>query len=461
MTEEIAKALQAEWKVALYRNILKDPLVEKFIGLLNELSQTLPAPSRLLVSYYDFATGFIPVAAAMNSSYGEAWKDYLLKLILSDENLFSRQAEIICLDKIPQPIRQMAESDLQLLQSLAEISSEKIRSHLADRLGSNIIGDSLPDWEGLGREDWAPAPGTPDSLPVLGGDWGEGLEVLSSYYRKNGVGIFGRHHAFRWVKTKGAEGRLVGVKNLDRVRFNQLYEYEREQAKIIQNTEQFLAGYPANNVLLYGDRGTGKSSTVKALINHYGSRGLRLIEVQKQDLEDFPEIISLLAQRPQRFILYVDDLSFSQDEGQYRELKALLEGGLEAKPDNVLVYATSNRRHLIQESFNDKAITGYDPDNEDVRFMDTVQEKLSLADRFGITVTFAAPDQKRYLAIVARLAEERNLQIDPPELERLALKWELNNNTRSARTARQFIDYLEGQLGLGRGAAPSVPVSPL
>lgn len=449
MTVEMEKASQAEWKVALYRNVFKDPLVGKFLLLLKELAKTIPVPSQVLISYYDFATGFIPKAAALNSASGNAWQEYLLQLILIDENLFSRQAEILSLTQIPQPIRRMASGDLQLLQNLAGISGEKIRKLLVQRLGKTITEDSLPDWEGIGIGE---SRSEHDSLgsvrDALAQDWGGSLETLSEYYRKKGVGIYGQYHALRWVKGNGVEGRLVGVRNVDSIKITQLYEYEREQAKVMQNTEQFLAGYPANNVLLYGDRGTGKSSTVKALLNMYGKKGLRLVEVQKQDLEDFPIIIAQLAERPQRFILFIDDLSFTQDEGQYRELKALLEGGLETKPNNVIVYATSNRRHLVQESFSDKAITGYDVENEEVRFMDTIQEKLSLADRFGITVTFVAPDQKRYLTIVQKMAQERGLKVDTDELSERALKWELNNNSRSARTARQFIDYLEGQLAL-------------
>jgi predicted AAA+ superfamily ATPase len=187
---------------------------------------------------------------------------------------------------------------------------------------------------------------------------------------------------------------------------------------------------------------------VKALVNKYGKNGLRLIEIQKQDIRDFPLVVSQLAEHPQKFILFIDDLSFTEQEGQFRELKALLEGGLEVRPQNVLVYATSNRRHLVQESFADKKITGYDPDNEDVRYMDTVQEKLSLADRFGITVTYTSPDQIRYLKIIEKMAKERRLEISPEELKEKALRWELKYNARSARTAKQFIDNLEGQLAL-------------
>ncbi len=449
VTDKIEKALQAEWKMALYRNVLKDPAVERFLSLLKEMCRTIPAPSQTLSSYYDFAVAFLPVAAELETACGNAWQNYILRLILQDENLFSLQTESRDLAAIPEPIRHMARSDLNLLQELTAISNSQIRGLIRQRLGKAIDESDLPVWEGVGlAENRQKLKELEDVRDSLAANWGDSLDVLAAYYRRNGTGIFGRYHALRWVKDQNGEGRLVGVRHPDSIQLSKLYEYEREQAKIIENTEQFLAGYPANNVLLYGDRGTGKSSTVKALVNKYGNRGLRLIEVQKQDLEDYPLIIAQLAGRAQRFIIFIDDLSFTDDEREYRALKAMLEGSLEARPSNVLIYATSNRRHLVQERFSDKEVSGYDPDNEDVRIMDTMQEKLSLADRFGITVTFAAPDQKRFLSIVEKMVRDRGLDIDREELIQRALRWELNNNSRSGRTARQLVDYLEGLLAL-------------
>ncbi|MCR4441457.1 MAG: ATP-binding protein [Peptococcaceae bacterium] len=451
MTEKMEKAIQAEWKVILYRSVVNDPLVVKFLSLLKETAKPQPDPSRALALYNDFTASFIPAAAEVSTGGRFAWPNYLLKLILLDENIFSRQAERFRLRDIPPQVKRMAEQDLQYLQSVSQVSGSLIREVLAGKIGRGFDVQNLPDWEGVYLNGKKETGGERRNRVIRRihrlDSWRKALKLLGDYYRENGVGIFGQHYAFRWVHKNG-DGMLVGVKNPDTIQLNQLYEYEREQSRIIQNTEQFLRGYPANNVLLYGDRGTGKSSTVKALVNLYGERGLRLIEVQKQDLADFPLVISLLAERPQRFILFVDDLSFTEQEGQYRELKALLEGGLEARPQNVLVYATSNRRHLVQERFSDREITGYDKEQDDVRYMDTMQEKLSLADRFGITVTFAAPDQKRYLAIVEKMARERGIDIPVEELHQRALKWEMSFNARSARTARQFVDFLEGQLAL-------------
>ena len=228
--------------------------------------------------------------------------------------------------------------------------------------------------------------------------------------------------------------------------------YETERELLLRNTEHFLAGYPANNVLLYGDRGTGKSSTIKALLSAYGDRGLRLVEVPKAQLGDLPLVLRLLRDRRERFVLFIDDLSFQETETEYKALKAVLEGGLEARPPNVLLYATSNRRHLVQERFEDRAGAV----NGELHGVDTVQEKLSLSDRFGITLTFLAPDQERYLGIVSSLAAARALPIDAQELRSRALTWATRHKGRSGRTARQFVDYLSGELGLA-AAATDVP----
>jgi uncharacterized protein len=276
-------------------------------------------------------------------------------------------------------------------------------------------------------------------------DWGALVPALVAHYAANGSGLFARHRAFRWT----GEG-FEPVRGLDTMPVGALIGYEAERALLRQNTAQFVAGYAANNVLLYGDRGTGKSSSVKALLSETarpGERGwewLRLVEVPKARLADFPHIVARLRDRPERFILFVDDLSFEDGETQYKDMKAMLEGGLEARPANVAVYATSNRRHLIRERFRDRA----DPDSDEVHAQDTVQEKLSFADRFGMTITFPTPDQRAYFAIVEGLAQQRGLPIDAATLRARAIEWAAWHNGRSGRTARQLVDYLEGELAM-------------
>ncbi|HEX2516047.1 MAG TPA: ATP-binding protein [Chloroflexota bacterium] len=306
---------------------------------------------------------------------------------------------------------------------------------------------------------------------ALAPDWGALAPDLARHYARHGSGPFARYRAFRWA---GPEGGLVPVPSPDAVRPQDLIGYAPERALLRRNTVQFLAGYPANNLLLYGDRGTGKSSSVKALLHEPGlhepgprrapdrtadagegvdwSR-LRLIEVPKGRLADFPAIVALLRGRPQRFILFVDDLSFEEGETEYKDMKAMLEGGLEARPPNAVVYATSNRRHLIREQFADRPAPGTD----EVHAMDTVQEKLSFADRFGLTITFPSPSQAAYLAIVEGLARQRGLTIEPAALRARAIEWAAWHNGRSGRTARQFVDYLAGEVGLATARATAAP----
>jgi uncharacterized protein len=233
----------------------------------------------------------------------------------------------------------------------------------------------------------------------------------------------------------------VGVSENDPIRLADLKGYDLERRAFLDNVEGFADGKPANNALIYGERGTGKSSTVKASLNEYSERGLRLVELSTRDALDAPAVIRLLRGRRERFMLFLDDLSFDSDDERYRGLKALLEGAVEAPPDNVILVATSNRRHLMPESFSDRANPA---GNDEVRSWDTVEEKLSLSDRFGLVVSFYQPDQDTYLAIVRHLAEKEGVRVPREELEAGALRWALENNGRSGRTAMQYVKHLKG-----------------
>ncbi|HET7770249.1 MAG TPA: ATP-binding protein, partial [Chloroflexota bacterium] len=282
-------------------------------------------------------------------------------------------------------------------------------------------------------------------------DWAELAPALAAHYREHGAGPLARYRALRWNGEA-----LEPVLHPDIPSPAALVGYEAERALLRRTTAQFAAGHPGNSVLLYGDRGTGKSSSVKSLLHAESADGpgwerLRLIEVPKARLVDFPTIVPRLRGRPQRFILFVDDLSFEDGETEYKHMKAMLEGGIEARPENVVVYATSNRRHLIRERFTDRT----SPDSDDVHARDTVEEKLSFSDRFGVTITFPSPSQAAYLEIVAGLAAQRGIPLEPAALRARAIEWAAWHNGRSGRTARQFVDYLEGELGLGTDLAAS------
>ena len=262
--------------------------------------------------------------------------------------------------------------------------------------------------------------------------------TLTEFYKDYGVGKFGLHKAFRIAHgEKGVE--VEPILNIAHVKLSDLVGYEVAKQKLVENTEAFVSGRKANNCLLYGDAGTGKSSSIKGIVNEYYDRGLRIIEVYKHQFQDLNDVIARIKNRNYKFILYMDDLSFEEFEIEYKYLKAVIEGGLEKKPDNVLIYATSNRRHLVREKFSDK-----EEREDDLHKGDTVAEKLSLVSRFGVTIYFGAPDQKQFREIVTALAERNGIRMEEQQLLLEANRWELSHGGLSGRTAQQFIDYLSG-----------------
>jgi hypothetical protein len=260
---------------------------------------------------------------------------------------------------------------------------------------------------------------------------------------------FARHLAFRWEPAQGGRGgRLVAIADPALHDLDDLLGIERALAKLVRNTEQFVAGLPSNHALLYGERGTGKSSAVRGLLGRFAARGLRIVEVHKSDLLQLPDVLAALRGAPYRFLLFCDDLSFGEGESGYRELKAALEGSLEAPPDNVRIIATSNRRHLLPEKRSENQQVRVDEDGE-LRVGEALDEKLALSDRFGLVLGFFGFDQETYLAIVAHLARKAGVALDDA-LRAEALCWALDRSSRSGRTARQFVADLEGRLALER-----------
>jgi len=265
------------------------------------------------------------------------------------------------------------------------------------------------------------------------------MEDMIQFYKDFGVGKLGLHKAFRIGRVDG-KVEIIPITNIAHVHLEDLVGYEIAKKKLIDNTEAFVQGRKANNCLLFGDAGTGKSSSIKGILNQYYDQGLRIIEVYKHQFQDLNELIAQIKNRNYKFIIYMDDLSFEEFETEYKYLKAVIEGGLEKKPDNILIYATSNRRHLIKETYRDK-----EDIREDMHTSDTVQEKLSLVYRFGVTIYFGAPDKKQFQKIVTTLAERYGVRMPEEQLLLEANKWELQHGGLSGRTAQQFIDYLLGQ----------------
>jgi predicted AAA+ superfamily ATPase len=458
---DMRRARFAAASLVIFRTMRQDGLIAELCRMLEHMDSESPDMFRIIDLYSSVGHRLFTA--------GTGLRGYIIERLLYNENPFSREAEAEGAKCLTGAIAAAVKNDLAQLQILASMRSERIRDFMlqlcrkdeviqeavmklplweneeGDQGASCVHMDTVPDMDdandGSQENILARDAGRITELLLNSGSWPDCAKELADFHRSCGSGIFSRYRAFLWK-----DGAFVGVGSPDPVRFSDLISYELEREDVIQNTLHFLDGRPANNILLYGDRGTGKSTTVKALVNEYHGRGLRMVEVPKKQLADFPLIIRQLAGRSLKFILFVDDLAFEDNEDNYTAMKAALEGSLENKPDNVLIYATSNRKHLIKERFSDRAGLVSGNAEDEVRAADTIQEKLSLSDRFGMTIVFSSPDKRRYLEIVEGLAERRGLGVDRDYLQREALKWELQYNGRSPRTARQFVDWLEGQM---------------
>jgi len=433
-------ARRAAASLSVLRGVLDAPPGRAWLEVVERVTAPAPDPDRVAEAYGRLFTLLAGEAEfAAEPLVGDAWQHHLLGRLLDDENPFSLKAERAGWAEIGPALLAQTRADLGALERCHRLSGTAI-VHAA----SSLAGITPTAWDAF-RPLGAPRDRSARHRMMqrlhAARDWPAVVRDLASYFARTGVGLFGRHRAFRWARADG-RGRLEGVPAPDPVRLDDLVGYELERQPVLENTRQFVAGAAANNVLLYGDRGTGKSSTVKALLNEFHAEGLRLIEVAKEHLGDYPEIIARVRGRRERFILFVDDLSFEEHETQYKALKAALEGSLEARPGNVALYATSNRRHLVTERFVDRQKASLD---DEVHPEDSAQEKLSLADRFGIHAPFLIPDQDRYLEIVEGLAVRYGLPLPARELRHRALLWSQWHNGRSCRTARQFVDALLGE----------------
>ena len=396
MTKNSLSQLQIRLhSLAIFRNLLTDPVMESLLAYLETLQR---GPLSQAVSCY---SQFVSRLYAAGST---TLARYVEQLAGDNENPYIRR---IGQGEAPAPeMVECVRAELEILQAAADLTPETLRSGL--------------DWDGY--------------LPVF---QTEQVDVAASYRRrcenigKLGYGIYARHRMF----YVGDNGQIVPVHNPDKIRLSSLIDYKREQQIILDNTLALLSGKPAANILLTGDAGTGKSSTVKAVVNELAYKGLRILEVRKEQLHAIPAILDELNSNPLKFILFIDDLSFQKDDDNFSALKAILEGSVSAKSRNIVIYATSNRRHLVKETFSDR-------DGDDVHRNDTMQELLSLSERFGIQVTFQKPDKKTYLGIVHHLAKEKGIQMEESQLDALAERYALGRGGRSARAANQFIDGL-------------------
>lgn len=381
--------------------------------------------------------------------HGNLWHCHLAHLLVTNENSYSRSCEMR--GGIEGTINEAVLHDMQIFKEFFDYDF----GPMCERL--HVSGFAMVlHYEGSSLENRVYNSRICSRICELARKLGEAespgemKDILTDFYREYGVGKLGLHKCFRIGRDDKREVSIDPVPRIAHVRLDDLVGYEIPKKKLIDNTEAFVGGKPANNCLLFGDAGTGKSSCIKAIANEYYDRGLRVIEVYKHQFQDLSKVIGQIKGRNYKFIIFMDDLSFEDFEIEYKYLKAVIEGGLEKKPENVLIYATSNRRHLIRENYGDKSEDGHSSEmRQDMHTSDTVQEKLSLVYRFGVTVYFGAPDKKQFQGIVRTLAERNGIDMPEEELLLSANRWELSHGGLSGRTAQQFIDYLKGS-GMGQ-----------
>ena len=411
----------------IYQSVLQTKVGKAFLDLLQAIRYT-DADARACLQAYG---NFFKLLAARNQN----WEEYLITQIIRNENPFSQLAQQKDMESLPLALVAAAGRDLQALQSLYECGCA-VLSEWVQVVAHLPISPTV--W--YSSEDGV---ATANELALIAKissleNWADAVGIIAAYYQKFGVGLFADYQALRWQNF-----RFVGIGHPDNITLKELFGYETQRDILLKNTEFLLSGHKALNVLLYGSRGSGKSSLIKALLDEYADRNLRLLEVSKSNLKDLPEIVDKLRGVPQKFVIFVDDLSFEEDDDAFKALKVVLEGNLTQRPQNVVVYATSNRRHLIREFFTDRPA----PRNHDeIHAWDTLQEKLSFSDRFGLTLTFEPADRERYLKIVRELASQASINLASEDLDARALQWATRHNGRSGRTAKQFVNFLSADL---------------
>lgn len=428
--------------LVLYRDLGEDSILYSLADIFEAWEKKTSTKEELVSRIYQQIKRILDVA----TSYGfnkNLWQDYLAFLLITNENSFTLTCEKTGAGN--GSVNVFAKNDYAIFKKLFHFDFGPIESDLGIDCFSTITHyTSLPKKEQMYNRNVSEKVRDISDRISTASSVDEIFDIMTAFYKKYGVGMFGLNKAFRILHEDGKDLEFIAINNTDKVMLDDLIGYETQKKKLIDNTEAFVHGKKANNVLLFGDSGTGKSTSIKAIINQYYEQGLRMIEIYKHQFKDLSAVISHVKNRNYKFVIYMDDLSFEEFEIEYKYLKAVIEGGLETKPDNVLIYATSNRRHLIKETWNDR------DDMESANGLhrsDTMQEKLSLVNRFGVTISFSKPSRKEFNEIVLGLAKKHpEITLTEDELLAEANKWELSHGGVSGRTAQQFIYYLAGKV---------------
>ena len=425
-------------KLIVYRNLPADNILMPLAEVCAEVERGSYNKEQTIGKVYDQIHKLLDIATVYGFNKN-LWHNYLTYLLVSVETPFAItcEKEGACEGSV----NALAMNDFAIFKALFEYDF----TALEKELGINCF-DIITNYKAVAKKETRFNKNISEKVQGLSEKLEQAVTVeafyalVTAFYGAYGVGKLGLNKAFR-IDHKGSEVELVPISNTELITFDDLIGYERQKQTLRENTEAFVEGRPANNVLLFGDSGTGKSSSIKALINQYYDQGLRMIEIYKHQFQDLSAIIAQIKSRNYRFVIYMDDLSFEEFETEYKYLKAIIEGGLEVRPSNILIYATSNRRHLINETWKDRNDVTH---NEGIYKSDTMQEKLSLVNRFGCTIYYGQPDQKEFYNIVVELAHKAGIEMSDEELCAEAKKFELNHGGVSGRTAQQFINYILG-----------------
>lgn len=426
-------------KLLMYGDMPKDSILMQLSDIFKQMDQDTQSRDELVTRIFTQVKHLLQVA----TDYGfdkNLWHNYLTYLLITDENPFSLTCEKVGAND--GSVNFFAKGDFKAFKALFDFDFSEIE----ERLGIDCF-TRLSQYKAIGKKELMYNKNVSEKVQALSerlektANEDEFFDVVTDFYKAYGVGMFGLNKAFRIASRTENHVEFCPINNMDTVMLDDLVGYEIQKKKLVDNTEAFVQGRKANNVLLFGDSGTGKSTSIKAIVNAYYDQGLRMIEIYKHQFRDLSNVIAQIKNRNYRFIIYMDDLSFEEHEIEYKFLKAVIEGGVETKPENILIYATSNRRHLIKETWNDRNDMEYE---NDLHRSDTMEEKLSLVNRFGVQISYSKPSKKEFNEIVIELARRVGLTMTDEKLCAEANKWEMRHGGISGRTAQQFINYLQG-----------------
>lgn len=427
-------------KLIIYGDMERKSILYKLGEIFCRFDERSCSKSQLIQDIYTQIKRLLTVA----TDYGfnkNLWHNYLTFYLVTEENPFSITCEKVGAND--GSVNNFAKNDFRVFRNLFNYDFSVIE----EELGIDCF-TQISNYTAIHKKDLMYNKNVSEKITELSdkleksADENEFFDCVTEFYREYGVGMFGLNKAFRIKELANNDIEFVPINNMDKVMLDDLIGYEIQKQKLIDNTAAFVEGKKANNVLLFGDSGTGKSTSIKAIVNAFYPQGLRMIEIYKHQFKDLSNVIAKIKNRNYRYIIYMDDLSFEEFEIEYKFLKAVIEGGVETKPDNILIYATSNRRHLIKETWNDRSDMEVD---NGIHRSDTIEEKMSLVNRFGVTICYSKPNQKEYFRIVTELAHRQGINMSDDELCKEANKWELSHGGISGRTAQQFVNYLAGK----------------